>query len=104
MAWVERKGKHYHYQSVRDGDTVSKVYLGRGDQARKAAKEDRDRKRERLRGAKESSRFAEKIHEIDRDFHAARQLAQDLLTVELWLRGWYFSSYRWRKSRPSRST
>ena len=104
MAWVARKGKQYYYQSVRDGDTVRKVYLGRGDQARKVDKEVRDRKNERLRGAKESSQFAEKTRLIDHDFHAARQMVQDLLAVELWLRGWYFSSYKWRQSGPPRTT
>jgi hypothetical protein len=47
MAWEQRCGQMYYYSSVREGEAVRKVYLGRGPVARWADLDGRVRRAER---------------------------------------------------------
>ena len=40
MSWLKRRGRRYYYRSVRRGDRVANVYLGRGQAAQQAAQVD----------------------------------------------------------------
>jgi hypothetical protein len=51
MAWERRGGKTYYYQSVRQGTTVRKLYLGAGEKAQLAADADRATREARRQAA-----------------------------------------------------
>ena len=72
MAWEDRNGTPYYYRSVRDGERVTKEYLGRGEVAEALAHAD-----ETIRRHREERRAQEM---------AEREILEDLVAPTLEVR------------------
>lgn len=96
MAWEKRRTGTFYYRSRRVGDRVVKVYVGRGEQGRRAAEADqaaRDSRREAARLHKEKSQSVDdliaQLDEIDR-------IVDQLMTCQLLRSGWRQHHREWR--------
>lgn len=102
MAWERRAGgpgTGYFYKSVRVGDRIKKIYLGRGQAGHEAALEV-ERRRQARREAKELLRAAkENADEADRLAAELRGWADALLRAWLVLSGHHKRRGEWRKRR-----
>jgi hypothetical protein len=107
MAWERRKAgaaTGYYYQSVRVGEVVQKVYLGRGEAAHEAARDVQHRqasRREAKRLLREARLPSDEAGELAKD---VQEWAVGLLHVWLILTGHHKQQRQWRRKRHGQKT
>ena len=101
MGWDRKKrgpGTGYFYRSVRVGDRVKKVYLGRGAAGHEAAAELDLRRRGRREAMALLRADREGVEEADQLAAELRAWAEALLAAWLVLSGHHQHRGQWRKS------
>jgi hypothetical protein len=101
MGWERRPNKQgvaYFYRSVRVGDTVKKVYCGRGEAGHEAAAELERRRQGRLEAKKLLRDDRTRADESDRLAGELREWADALLAAWLILTGHRKRRGQWRRA------
>jgi hypothetical protein len=86
MGWYKRGTKRYYFRSVRDGDTVGKIYFGAGPVAEMAAQADRikqyEKQREHELWKQQQALIEDAVHAYE-ELHEGADLLRDaeLLTA-----------------------
>lgn len=103
MPWLAQPGDgRYYYRSVRAGDRVRKVYIGRGEEAERAAREDEERRQQKERSCRA-------LQDEVQAARAAQEATESLQSaVEAWFRavlianGFHSHKGEWRRRRNVR--
>ena len=97
MAWH----KGYFYRSVREGDRVRRIYVGKGAAAQQAARELEQRKAERQARQEKRRLKRQEITTLHELVHQACQHTQVLMEASLVAAGFrqYFGS-DWHRRKP----
>jgi hypothetical protein len=68
MGWYRRGNQRYYFRSVRDGESVKKIYFGSGPAADLAARADRLKQHEKLESQKAWQSQKEQIENAENSF------------------------------------
>lgn len=100
MSWLKRRGLKYYYRSVRRGDRISNVYLGRGHAAELAAQVDALRRAERQREAQELGQLKQQLEPAQMTIKELSKMVELMTRSALLVAGWrQHVRSAWRKQR-----
>ena len=104
MGWERRRGRAYYYQKVREGNRIHSRYLGRGEDANRAAEAAEDRRIAALilRHAEVRTRARESA--IDQAIVVAHAAMDALVEGTFCSRGYRRHSGQWRKAHKREKT
>lgn len=105
MSWIRKaRGARqgYFYRSVRDGDQVRKVYLGRGPKAAEAAQEIEQRRQSQIALREDWLREKSKTAAPEQCLAEARMIVNVLYRTVLLLAGFHEHRGQWRKRRKGK--
>ncbi len=99
MAWEERNGRHYYYQSVREAGEVRKKYIGTGEIAELIAHADATRRRVREQRREEGRAELERMRDLVAPALELDEAADALLRAHLVAAGYRECKGQWRLRR-----
>ncbi len=100
MAWEERKGNHYYYQSERSEDgRVVKKYIGSGEIAETIAHADETRRRAREARRAQEREELERLEALAAPILEIDQAADILARAHLVAAGYHKRKGEWRRGR-----
>jgi hypothetical protein len=103
MGW-DAKGGHsrYYYRSIREGDRVRKVYVGRGQQAENLARQVEQRRQERQAQREARHREFAEVASAEEKLRELHDLADLLMRAVLLGTGLHEHRGLWRRRRYGR--
>jgi hypothetical protein len=103
MSWDAKGGRNrYFYRSVRDGDRVRKVYVGRGLPADELARQVEQRRRERHAQREAQQREMAQVAGAEQKLQELHDLATLLMQAVLIGIGLHEHRGQWRRRRHAR--
>ena len=101
MTLEKRAGNLYYYRSVRDGDTIRKVYIGSGELARTAHEWDLVHRATQERERQEVEREREKLEALAAPALQLDHAVEILARAHLIAAGCHRHKGEWRRARNS---
>jgi hypothetical protein len=105
MSWDLKKHgskRGYYYRSVRDGDRVRKLYIGRGPQAEALARQVAERRQAKLAEQEAWQRHLSQILSAEQHLQDVIELVDQMVRVVLLGAGCHEHHGEWRRRRHGR--
>jgi hypothetical protein len=99
VAWEKRRGRFFYYRSVRVGNRVKKIYVGRGPAAEQAASEAAEAKARRAAERAEVDEFEAVMVAADQRSATVNEGTKRLVDAGLSACGYHQHRRQWRRRR-----
>ena len=100
MGWDHKgRGGPYYYRSVREGDRVRKVYVGKGEAAEEHARQVADRRQQRQADREVREAELAQVAEAEQCLHDLHVNAGQMLQAVMLSMGYHNHKGQWRRRR-----